>query len=396
MAMSNEAREHLNSVRNRISQARDRQALARKGVQIARADNDADRLAMAQRALDEADAEVQTLKAVESNTLATLAGVGRMPGANLLHNVEAQDTLAGIAESSHPVRTAISIGQFMSQDEVVAMTGQMLAVTDVPAGGGRTGFGGIVAPPVPPTSLLAFFQSIPFDTRTIDFFRRSGVASAAIAPAGSVKQQSDLDYVAATVRAVVVAAWTKVNKVDLADVEALSDDLRQALAYGVIAEVERLLLQGAPADADGPTVPGLLDETFAPTITATNLADAIGQARAQLRAIGVQPNFAAANAETVEEEAERTGTDDHYVDTIDDQGRIRRLPLVETEALADGQVIVGDSRIAARLGVRQGLNVLVGDQDQDDLVRNRVTILTEGRWAPIVAVPTATAFFTLA
>jgi hypothetical protein len=82
--------------------------------------------------------------------------------------------------------------------------------------------------------------------------------------------------------------------------------------------------------------------------------------------------------------------------TISEDGRIRRLPLVESEALGDGEVIVGDSRISAKLGVRQGINVLISDSDQDDFTRNRVTILAEGRFTPLVAVPTATAHFTLA
>jgi hypothetical protein len=38
-----------------------------------------------------------------------------------------------------------------------------------------------------------------------------------------------------------------------------------------------LLLQGAPAYDDGEAVAGLHDNAFAPSITATNLADAIGQ-----------------------------------------------------------------------------------------------------------------------
>jgi hypothetical protein len=67
---------------------------------------------------------------------------------------------------------------------------------------------------------------------------------------------------------------------------------------------------------------------------------------------------------------------------------------VESEALADDKVVVGDSRVAARIGVRQGISLIVG-QESDDMTRNRVTVLVEGRWAPLVAVPSATAHFTL-
>lgn len=162
----------------------------------------------------------------------------------------------------------------------------------------------------------------------------------------------------------------------------------------MLVEVERLLLRGAPADADGPAVPGLLTDSFAPAVTATNLADAIGQARTQLRSNGVQPNFAAAKTVTLEAEAERTGSDGHYVNTIAVDGTIRRLPIVESEACANDEVVVGDSRVAGRLGVRQGISLVVG-QESDDMTRNRVTVLIEGRWTPLVPVPTAVAHFTL-
>ena len=106
----------------------------------------------------------------------------------------------------------------MSRDELVGMTGQMLAVTSVPDGSGATGYAGIVGPPVPPNSLLALFSSFPMDTRSIDYMRRSGPATAAIAPHGSVKHESDLTYTPASVRAITVAAYLKVAKQDLGDV----------------------------------------------------------------------------------------------------------------------------------------------------------------------------------
>jgi hypothetical protein len=224
--------------------------------------------------------------------------------------------------------------------------------------------------------------------------RRSGVASAAIAPHGAVKSEAALTYTAESVRAVTVASWIKANRQDLDDIEALTRDIGEALRYGVLVGVERLLLDGAPASPDGDAVPGILDDPFVPTVTATTLDGAVGQIKAQLIAIGVQPNFAAANAVTIEAEESRVGSDGHPIGPITTDGRIRRLPLVSSEALDDGQVLVGDSRVGARVGVRQGIGLVAG-QDQDDMTRNRVTILVEGRWTPLVTVPTAFAHFTL-
>lgn len=229
---------------------------------------------------------------------------------------------------------------------------------------------------------------MPFSTRTADLLRRSGVASAAIAPHGTTKTEAGLTYDADSVRAVTVASWIKANRQDLDDIEALTADIGEALRYGVLVAVERLLLDGTPASPDGDAVPGILDEPFVPTVTATTLDGAIGRIKAQMIANGVQPNFAAAHAVTIEAEESRVGSDAHPIGAITTDGRIRRLPLVSSEALDDGQVLVGDSRVGARLGVRQGIGLVAG-QEQDDLSRNRVTILVEGRWTPLVTVPTA-------
>lgn len=224
--------------------------------------------------------------------------------------------------------------------------------------------------------------------RTADLLRRSGVANAAIAPHGTVKPEGALVYSAESFRAITIASWVKANRQDLDDIDALTADIGQALNYGVLRAVERLLLDGAPSNTDGPAVPGLLDAPLAPTLTATTLDGVVGQMKAALIATGVVPNFAAANAATIEEEESRVGSDGHPVGSISEDGRVRRLPLVSTEALSDGQVLVGDSVVGARLGVRQGIGLAAG-QEADDMTRNRVTILVEGRWTPLVTVPSA-------
>ena len=57
------------------------------------------------------------------------------------------------------------------------------------------------------------------------------------------------------------------------------------------------------------------------------------------------------------------------------------------------QLLAGDSLIGAKLGIRSGLSVSVGEES-DDRTRNRVTILSECRVAPLVLVPAAFASFT--
>ncbi|WP_205697483.1 phage major capsid protein [Conexibacter sp. SYSU D00693] len=383
---------HLTRIKERKTALYAKRATARKTLDMCEQDKDAEGVTAAQTELDNIQAELDYVRELELTTLRQLSqgsAIDRL-GESLRNNLDAQRALTEIAASSAPLRSNITIGTFMGIDQVAELTGRslMAAPVSVPDSGGASGFLGIAPTPVVPTTLLDLFQSVPFTTRTADLLRRSGVAAAAIAPHGSVKQEAALTYEADSLRAVTVASWIKANRQDLDDVEALSADISQALQYGVLAAVERLLLDGAPADADGPAVPGILDNPFEPTVTATTLDGVVGQMKAQLIPTGVVPNFAAANAVTIEEEEARVGSDGHPIGAITPDGRIRRLPLVSTEALDDGQVLVGDSRVGARLGVRQGIGLVAG-QESDDLTRNRVTVLVEGRWTPLVQVPTA-------
>lgn len=61
--------------------------------------------------------------------------------------------------------------------------------------------------------------------------------------------------------------------------------------------------------------------------------------------------------------------------------------MIPSSAIAAGTVLVGDFASGCTLYVREGVQTLLSDSDQDDFVRNRRTILGEGRfglavWAP--------------
>ncbi|HEX2058001.1 MAG TPA: hypothetical protein VHI71_06490 [Actinomycetota bacterium] len=108
-------------------------------------------------------------------------------------------------------------------------------------------------------------------------------------------------------------------------------------------------------------MPGMLDNPFVPTVTATTLDGAVGQIKAQLIATGVMPEL---------RRRERGHDRGRGVPDGD-----RRPPIGAAS---------GDGRIR-----------LVAGQESDDLVRNRVTVLVEGRWTPLVSVPSAFALHDL-
>jgi hypothetical protein len=62
---------------------------------------------------------------------------------------------------------------------------------------------------------------------------------------------------------------------------------------------------------------------------------------------------------------------------------------VPVVGLAPGMALVGDTRLGTRVLVREGVMVIVSDSDQDDFLRNRATLLGEGRFGLVVETPAA-------
>ncbi len=63
--------------------------------------------------------------------------------------------------------------------------------------------------------------------------------------------------------------------------------------------------------------------------------------------------------------------------------------VVPVHGLTPGTALVGDTRGSIQVLVREGVNVLVSDSDQDDFLRNRVTLLGEGRFGLRIEQPAA-------
>ena len=216
------------------------------------------------------------------------------------------------------------------------------------------------------------------DGRTAEFMRRQGgVANAAVQAEGAVKAAADIVYEPVEMPAVTVATWLKINRQELDDIPGFQEDIDEALRYGVRTEVLRLLVAAIGATT-GVGAPDVSADDTVPDKLLTSVG-ALYAAGVQPNIIGLHPTDAVAAAKV------REGAEGAYL-----SGNPWALmpPIVPSAALTPGEALVGDTRIGAYLGVREGLTAFVG-QESDDLVRNRVTILVEGRWAPCVVVPAA-------
>lgn len=73
--------------------------------------------------------------------------------------------------------------------------------------------------------------------------------------------------------------------------------------------------------------------------------------------------------------------DIHSVDTI------WGLPIFETTDVEKGTVLVGAFKPCATVYRKNGVNVSVSNSNEDDFIHNRVTVLAEERFVPVVTVP---------
>lgn len=374
------AKARLDALKKRRRDARTRLAEIRKKLE--QAESDGDRAAAETLLAEgtEVDAEIKTTSALIERELGQLSGQAETFGQTLRTNVEAQDTLRQLANSSAPLREYVAIGDFLSADEFVGWLNRHAAPVTIP-GDPATDlpgqFIGISDEPSPPRTLLGVFGAVPVAGRTVSFLQRNGLPASGLAGVqsepGAIKHEAALTYTPADEDVATVATWIKVLKDDLDDFDQLASDITQALGYGIRTEVERLMITAI-------TSASVLD----PDVSAgTNTPDKLLLARGALAATGALPNFAAVNPlDATAAWLEREGTDGAY---LAGSPWNRLPPLVESVALAQNDALIGDSN-GAKIGVRAGVSIAVGTES-DDMVRNVRTILVETRVVPIVRSP---------
>ena len=389
-------KDRLDALRKRRDAARDKKAAARQALAAARKISDADAEGIAQQAYDDAHSDEELVSALEVAALRQIVGGTREFGAALANNPDAQRTLAELAASTAHIQSAIHLGAVLSLEDTLDLTGSALRAAPVvtPDPVGPSGFLGIAPSLTPtPTDLLSLFASVPMGTRRAEFLERTGgIAAAGVQVPGAVKKEASLTYTDRDVEAVTCASWTKLNRVQADDIPGLLQDIRSALQDGVLTVVEQILVgspavTGAPSRhprhvrRDGPRHHRGYDPRGCGEHGACAAA---GHRREQQLHRGPPAGLQRGGAQDRQRRA--AGRDP-----------LRRAGCGTSRwcrpiALAQGKVLLGNSA-GARLGVRQPVSA-VASQESDDFTRNRLTVLVEGRWAPIVEVPAYFASFT--
>lgn len=254
---------------------------------------------------------------------------------------------------------------------------------------------GIIAPPNQVLRIRDLIAPGRTDSNSIEYVRETGFTNNAKAQAkeGDLKGQSDLQFDDETVPVRTLAHFIKASRQILDDASQLESYIGQRLLYGLKLVEDRQLLNG-----DGLTgnLKGIIPQ-------ATAFADP-----ASLADYTIMDQLRLAMLQAVLAEYPASGHVLNPIDwtkielTKDNDGRyiigqpqgtasptLWGLPVVTTQAMGNGKFLTGAFDMAAQVFDRQQSSVAVATQNEDDFVKNKVTILCEERLALAVYRPEA-------
>jgi HK97 family phage major capsid protein len=276
------------------------------------------------------------------------------------------------------------------------------AVTDVTSlttGTGGAGAGippdrlpGIIMPALRRMTVRQLLMPGRTGSALIQFVQETGFQNEAAPVAeAAAKPQSDLSLELVDTTVKTLAHYIKASNQVIADVPQLQSYIDGRLRYGLMFVEETQLLAG---DGTGQNLLGLI-----PQATAFNVAllqvddqqwDYIRRAMLQVRiaeyaATGIVLNpIDWASIETLKDANGRYIFGNPGAATAP---QMWGLPVVDTNAMPAGHFMVGAFAMAAQVFDREDANVQVSTEDQDNFIKNMVTIRAEERLAMAVYRP---------
>jgi HK97 family phage major capsid protein len=235
-------------------------------------------------------------------------------------------------------------------------------------------------------------------SNAIEYVKETGFTNAAAIQAaeGDAKAASDLQFDLVTSAVRTIAHYVRASKQILDDAPMLQSYIDGRLRYGLAYVEEAQLLMGSGSGANLNGIYTQATAYSAPTVTSAPSLDtsidllrlAILQAELALYPVtGMVLN--PIDWAVIETTKETTGG---YV-FANPQGvadpRLWGRPVVSTPAMTVDKFLVGAFKLGAQLFDREDANVLISTEDQDNFIKNLVTIRAEERIGLAVYRPAA-------
>ena len=253
---------------------------------------------------------------------------------------------------------------------------------------------GIIAPPDQKLTIRDLLLQGQMDGNALQYVRETGFTNNAATVAELAKKpESDIKFDMVDTSAKVIAHYMKASRQILDDASQLRSYIDGRLRYGLKLVEERQLLNG---DGTGQNLHGIIPQAkayAAPAGAATTLSTGLDTFRfAMLQAVLAEYPASGfvlnpvdwANIETLKD------TSGQYL-IGNPQGTatptVWGLPVVQTQAIAQGKFLTGAFNLGAQIFDRWQSRVEIATENEDDFVKNLVTILCEERLALAVYRP---------
>ncbi len=253
---------------------------------------------------------------------------------------------------------------------------------------------GVIEDPLRPLTVRDLLAQGTTTSNLIEWVRENVFTNgAAPVTEGGTKPQSNITYERVDVPVRTLAHWIPATKQVLADFPQLQTLINGRLAFGLKMEEEDQILLG---DGTGENILGLVPQATAYQTarnkTGDTRIDQIRHAILQVRqafypATGITMN--PADWEYIE--LQKDG-ENRYLFANPNGLNIRTLwglPVVESDAMPEGEFLVGSFRMAATVFDRELATIAVADQHADFFIKNMLAILAEERLALAVSRPKA-------
>ena len=215
----------------------------------------------------------------------------------------------------------------------------------------------------------------------------STVNAAAMVAEGAAKPESSFAFEMVDFGVKKIAHWIKASDELLEDLPGLQSYIDSQLIDGLRDVEDGQILKG---DGTGQNLLGLytVATAFNRAKAGDTLLDKLIRSNTQLRLVNRSSTGYVLNPEDWEEIMLLKGTDNNYIwlNVLDGNGNPRLIakPVRDTTKLAKGEWLNGDFRRGAQLFDRRAASITVANQNQDDFIKNMVTILGEERLALVI------------
>lgn len=258
----------------------------------------------------------------------------------------------------------------------------------------QTRLPGVVTPPDRRMTIRDLITPGQMDGSTLEYVRETGFTNnAATVAEGALKPQSDIQLELVSTSAKVIAHTAKASRQILDDAPQMRTYIDGRLRYGLAFEEEQQLLLG---DGTGQNLTGIIPQATAYSAEfAVASETAIDKVRLGMlqAALAEYPASGIVMHPTDWARIETTKDADGRYIIGNPQGMIAPqlwgLPVVPTQAIEIDKFLVGAFRLGAQVFDRWQARVEIATENEDDFVKNLVTMLCEERLALAVYRPEA-------